>query len=84
MSLLAQFLHEIPAEPPGPVLLPQAMLTRSARLLEATAQMVREGFVVSPDIPVDDVPALANAFARDAGMLRALVSGSATGPPPAN
>jgi hypothetical protein len=60
------------------------MLTRSARLLEATAQMVREGFVVSPDIPVDDVPALAEAFARDAGMLRALVSESAAGPPPAN
>jgi len=84
MSLLGQFLHGIPAEPPGPVLLPQAMLTRSARLLEATAQMVREGSLVSPDIAVDEVPALAEAFARDAGMLRALVSGSGTGSPPAN
>jgi hypothetical protein len=84
MSLLGQFLREIPAEPSGPVLLPQAMLTRSARLLEATAQMVREGFVVSPDIPVDDVAALAEAFARDAGMLRALVGGSAAGPSPAS
>jgi hypothetical protein len=60
------------------------MLTRSARLLEATAQMVREGFVVAPDIPVDAVPALAEAFARDAGMLRALVGGSAAGPSPAS
>ncbi len=84
MSLLGQFLHEIAAEQPGPVLLPQAMLTRSARLLEATAQMVREGCVVSPDIPVNDVPALADAFARDAGMLRALVSRSAAGPPQAS
>lgn len=84
MSLLGQFLREIPAEPSGPVLLPQAMLTRSARLLEATAQMVREGFVVAPDIPVDAVPALAEAFARDAGMLRALVGGSAAGPSPAS
>jgi hypothetical protein len=84
MSLLGQFLHEIPTETPGPVLLPQAMLTRGARLLEATALMVREGVVVPPDIPVDDAPALAEAFARDAGMLRALVSGSGTSPPPAN
>ncbi len=83
MSLLGQFLHEIPAEQPGPVVLPRALLTRSARLLEATAQMVRDGFVVSPDIPVDDASALAEAFARDAGILRALVGGSA-GPPPAN
>jgi len=59
-------------------------LTRGARLLEATALMVREGVVVPPDIPVDDAPALAEAFARDAGMLRALVSGSGTSPPPAN
>ena len=84
MSLLGQFLHEIPAEQPEPVVLPRAMLTRSARLLEATAQMVRDGSVVSPDIPVNDASALAEAFARDAGILRALVGGSAGPPPPAN
>ena len=74
ISLLGQLLHELPAAASGPVFVPQAALTRGARLLEATAQMIREGVVMSPDIPVDAVPTLAEAFSRDARTLRALVS----------
>jgi hypothetical protein len=84
LSLIGQLLHALPAAPPGPVFLPQAALTRSARLLEATAQMIREGAVMSSDIPADAVAALAEAFAQDASTLRALVGehGTSTGPLP--
>ena len=86
ISLFGQLLHELPGEVAGPVFLPQAALTRSARLLEATGQMIRDGAVVSADIPADAVDALAEAFARDARTLRALVReyGTSAGPTPAS
>jgi len=84
LSLLGQLMNELPAVPTGPVFLPQAALTRGARLLEGTAQMIREGAVISPDIPTDGVPILIEAFARDARTLRTLVSehGTSSGPLP--
>ena len=50
-----------------------ASLTRSARLLETTVQMIGEGALVSTDMPANAVPALTKACASDARMLRALV-----------
>lgn len=84
ISMLGQLLHELPAAPNNQVFLPQAALTRAARLLEATAQLIREGAVISRDIAPEAVPALTEAFVRDARMLRALVSehGTSTGPLP--
>jgi hypothetical protein len=73
ISLLGQLLHEHPAAASAPIRVPQAALARGARLLEATARMIREGAALSPDIPVDAAPSLTEAFARDARMLRALV-----------
>lgn len=84
LSLLGQLMNELPAVPTGPLFLPQAALTRGARVLEGTAQMIREGAVISPDIPTDGVPILIEAFARDACNLRALVTehGTSGGPLP--
>jgi hypothetical protein len=84
LSLLGQLINELPAILTGSIFLPQAALTRGARLLEGTAQMIREGAVTSPDIPTDGVPILIEAFARDARTLRTLVSehGTSSGPLP--
>jgi hypothetical protein len=73
ISLFAQLLYELPEASVGPVLLPRAALTRTARLLDASAEMVRDGAVVAPDLPADAGPALAEAFARDANALRTLL-----------
>jgi hypothetical protein len=73
ISLFAQLLHELPEASSGPVFLPRAALTRTTRLLDATAQMIYDGAVMAHEIPVDAGPALAEAFARDAGTLRALL-----------
>jgi hypothetical protein len=42
-------------------------------LLDASAQMIRDGAVVSADLGSDAGPALADAFARDASTLRSLL-----------
>jgi len=73
ISLVTQVLLELPEESGESLLLPRAALTRTARLLDALAQMVRAGAVVSPDLPGDAGPALADAFARDASTLRSLL-----------
>jgi hypothetical protein len=73
ISLFAQVLYELPDASGESLLLPRAALIRAARLLDASAQMVRDGAVVSPDLPGAAGPALADAFARDASTLRSLL-----------
>jgi hypothetical protein len=84
ISLAGQVLYERPEPAIGPVMLPQAALARAARLMEATAEMLRQGAAFSPELPADSAPSLAAALARDASALRALVSehGSSPGPSP--
>jgi hypothetical protein len=86
LSLVGQILHESPNPEPGLVLLPQGALTRAARLLEATATIVIDGGVISPDLPDGAKVALAEAFLDDAQALRTLVSehGTSPGPPPSS
>lgn len=74
ISLFAQVLYELPEASCESLLLPRAALTRTARLLDASAQMVRNGAVESPDLPGEAGPALAEAFARDASTLRSLLA----------
>lgn len=74
ISLFAQVLYELPEASCESLLLPRAALTRTARLLDASAQMVRNGAVESPDLPGETRPALAEAFARDASTLRSLLA----------
>ena len=81
-SLLGQVLHERPEPAIDPVLLPQAALARAARLMEATAEMLRQGAAVPPGLPAHSAPTLAAALARDATALRALVSEHGTSPGP--
>jgi hypothetical protein len=73
ISLFAQLLYELPEASGESLFLPRAALTRTARLLDASAQMVRDGAVVAPDLPGDAGPALADAFTRDASTLRSLL-----------
>jgi hypothetical protein len=80
LSLVGQILHESPNPDPGFVLLPQGALTRAARLLEATATIVMDGGVNSPDLPGGAEIALADAFLDDARTLRTLVSEHGTNP----
>ena len=84
ISLVGQVLYERPEPAIGPVLLPQAALARAARLMEATADMLRQGGVVTTGLPADSAPSLGAALARDASALRALVSehGKSPGPSP--
>jgi hypothetical protein len=82
VSLLGQILHERPDPAIGPVLLPQAALARAARLMEATAEMLRQGAFVAANLPVDSAATLASALVRDASTLRALVSEHGTSPGP--
>jgi hypothetical protein len=42
-------------------------------LLDASAQMIRDGAVVGTDLPSDAGPALAEAFVRDARTLHSLL-----------
>jgi hypothetical protein len=73
ISLFAQVLYELPEASEESFFLPRAALTRTARLLDASAQMIRDGAVVSADLGTDSGPALADAFARDASTLRSLL-----------
>jgi len=73
ISLFAQVLYEHPEASDESFLLPRAALTRTARLLDAAAQMIRDGAVVSADLGSDAGPALADAFTRDASTLRSLL-----------
>jgi hypothetical protein len=82
ISLLGQILHERPDPAIGPVLLPQAALARAARLMEATAEMLRQGASVATNLPAGSAPTLAAALVRDASTLRALVSEHGTSPGP--
>jgi hypothetical protein len=82
ISLLGQRLSEHSNTASDAVSLPQAALTRSARLLEATADMIDQGAVTSYDLMPDTKIQLASMFAEDAVTLRGLVDeqGTATGP----
>ena len=73
ISLFAQVLYELPEASEESSFLPRAALTRTARLFDASAQMIRDGAVVSADLGTDAGPALADAFARDASTLRSLL-----------
>jgi len=86
ISLLGQIISTSNAAPAGPVLLPQAALTRGARLLEATAAMVRSGITQVPDIPEDAITSMADAFTCDAATLRILIAdhGTSGGATPTN
>jgi len=83
ISLIGQILHESRDRVVGPILLPQGALTRAARLLEATAAIVTDGRVISPDLSASSAGALADAFLNDAQTLRTLVSEHGTSPDPA-
>ncbi len=82
ISILGQLLHESSPEATGTIFLPQAGLARGARLLEATAQMIRDGAVLASDIPIGAVAGLDAALERDARPLRGVVGehGTSTGP----
>jgi hypothetical protein len=69
VSLLGQLLHD-EATPSGPILLPHATLARAARLLEATAQLIRQGGKIQSELPPGSGRTLADAFAEDASSLR--------------
>jgi hypothetical protein len=82
VSLVGQVLHERPDPAISPVLLPQAALARAARLMEATAEMLRQGALVTPNLPAGSAPDLAGALVPDATALRALLSEHGTSPGP--
>lgn len=72
LSLLSQILYDLPGPPMDAVLVPQAALVRGGRLLDATAELLRQGGAVSTELPDGSAGGLATAFARDAAVLRAL------------
>jgi hypothetical protein len=84
LSLLGQVLYDLTGPPTDAVLLPQAALARGARLLDATAELLRQGAAVSSELPADAAAGLAAAFSRDAAGLRALLDehGTPGGPTP--
>jgi hypothetical protein len=84
LSLFGQVVAGLPAPGGGQVFLPQAALARGARLLEATAEMLRQGAALAPDLPAGSGPGVAEAFARDAATLRSRVAehGTPAGPTP--
>jgi hypothetical protein len=82
ISVLGQIVSERDTTRSAHVLLPQAALTRGARMLETTARMVEAGGQVPPDMSADTRAGIASAFARDAATLRILVAdhGTMSGP----
>ena len=82
ISLVGQILYERPEPAIGPVLVPQAALARAARLLGVSAEMLRQGAFVTPNLPAGGASTLAAALARDSMALRALVSEHGTSPGP--
>jgi len=82
VSLFGQIVSERPDTASDPVSLPQAALTRSARLLEATAELIGQGALTAYELGSDAMAQLASTFAEDAGILRVLVGeqGTSTGP----
>jgi hypothetical protein len=73
VSLFGQIESERSNTSDDAVLLPQAALTRSARLLEATWEMIGQGALTAPKLAPSDLAQLARTFAEDAATLRALV-----------
>ncbi|MHB1510413.1 MAG: hypothetical protein ACYCZ8_12810 [Acidimicrobiales bacterium] len=84
LSTLGQFLAEPLTIDHRDIHLPQAALSRGARLLEATAQMISAGATLPDGISAEAVPTLADAFSLDATVLRSLVArhGRTLGPFP--
>ena len=82
VSLFGQIVSERSDTASAAVSLPQAALTRSARLLEATAEMIGQEAVSSYDLVPDAMAQLASMFVEDAAILRVLVAerGTSTGP----
>jgi hypothetical protein len=74
ISLFGQILSErSPTGSGDAVHPPQAALTRSARLLEATAEMMAQGAATSYDLAPTALKQLASTFAEDPAILRVLV-----------
>jgi hypothetical protein len=86
VSLFGQIVTELSGTSTGTgtgtVFLPQAALTRSARLLETTAEMIGQGNFVSSELAPGAMSELALMFAEDAETLRALVSDHGIGAGP--
>jgi hypothetical protein len=83
ISMLGQVLNDWDSSGRS-MLLPQAALTRGARLLRNMSDLLREQPELAFELPDDDVERLADAMARDAATLRDLVAtyGGASGPTP--
>ena len=73
VSLFGQIESERSNISDDAVLLPRAALTRSARLLDATSEMIGQGVVTAPGLSSSALTQLASTFAEDAATLRALV-----------
>lgn len=84
ISMLGQVLSECPIPAGDPCLVPQAALTRGARLLATAADTLREDPGSLPKVNAGQQPPLAEALERDAAVLRELVDkyGSSVGPSP--
>jgi hypothetical protein len=77
ISALATILREQPDLAAESLLLPQAALTRAARLLNATAEMIHQ-IPEASDGSSDVAARLAEAFGRDAAILRGLAGDHGT------
>jgi hypothetical protein len=73
ISMLGQVLSEATDTADETIALPEAALTRGARLLEASAAMLREGTPTAEGSDYSSVD-LAQAFERDAATLRLLLA----------
>jgi hypothetical protein len=83
VSLFGLIMSERSDTASDEVSLPQAALIRSARLLEATAEMIGKGAVTTFELASDAMSQLARMFVEDAAILRALVGeqGTSSGRP---
>lgn len=81
ISLLGQILSQRSAAgSEDEVQLPQAAVTRCARLLEATAEMMTESVATAYELTPPALKQLALTFAEDSAILRMLVDEQGTGP----
>jgi hypothetical protein len=80
ISLLGQILSQrSAAHSEDEVQFPQAAVTRCARLLEATAEMMTEGAATAYELTPPALKQLASTFAEDSAILRMLVDEQGTG-----
>jgi hypothetical protein len=84
LTILGDLYRRQPPGSDGVVWLPQAVLSRSARFLVASAKVVRDASAVDLQLEPEMQEPLAEAFEKDATTLRELVAehGSPEGPGP--